>query len=54
VVSHAGANRVFIYQYLAALIGVVAGILLLGEGFNIQRMIGAAMILFGVYLARWH
>jgi drug/metabolite transporter (DMT)-like permease len=45
---------VLIYQYLAALIGGVAGILLLGESFSIQRMIGAAVILPGVYLARWH
>jgi drug/metabolite transporter (DMT)-like permease len=51
-VSHVGANRVLIYQYLVALIGVTAGILLLGEGFGLQQMAGAAVILAGVYLAR--
>jgi drug/metabolite transporter (DMT)-like permease len=51
-VSHVGANRVLVYQYLVALIGVSAGILLLGEGFGLQQMAGAAVILIGVYLAR--
>ena len=51
-VSHVGANRVLVYQYLVALIGVSAGILLLGEGFGLQQVIGAAVILGGVYLAR--
>ena len=51
-VSHVGANRVLVYQYLVALIGVTAGILLLGEGFGLQQMAGAAVILAGVYLAR--
>jgi drug/metabolite transporter (DMT)-like permease len=53
-VPHVGADRVLIYQYLAALTGGVAGILLLAEDFSILQMIGAAMILLGVYLARWH
>jgi drug/metabolite transporter (DMT)-like permease len=52
-VSRIGANRVLVYQYLVALIGVIAGILILGEGFGLQQMIGAAVILAGVYLARW-
>ncbi len=51
-VSHVGANRVLIYQYLIALTGVIAGILLLGEGFGLQQAIGALVILVGVYLAR--
>ncbi len=51
-VSRVGANRVLVYQYLVALIGVTAGILLLGEGFGLQQMAGAAVILVGVYLAR--
>ena len=51
-VSRVGANRVLVYQYLVALIGVTAGILLLGEGFGLQQMAGAAVILAGVYLAR--
>ncbi|MDP8950249.1 MAG: DMT family transporter [Actinomycetota bacterium] len=51
-VSYVGANKVLVYQYLVALIGVSAGILLLGEGFSLQQMVGAAVILGGVYLAR--
>jgi len=51
-VSRVGANRVLVYQYLVALIGVTAGILILGEGFSLQQMVGAAVILVGVYLAR--
>ena len=51
-VSRVGANRVLVYQYLVALIGVVAGILILGEGFGLQQMAGAAVILVGVYLVR--
>ena len=51
-VSYVGANRVLVYQYLVALIGVSAGILLLGEGFGLRQVIGAAVILGGVYLAR--
>ena len=51
-VSHVGANRVLVYQYLVALIGVAAGIVLLGEEFGLQQVVGAAVILGGVYLAR--
>lgn len=51
-VSKVGANRVLVYQYLVALTGVTAGILLLGEGFGLQQAAGAAVILCGVYLAR--
>jgi drug/metabolite transporter (DMT)-like permease len=51
-VSHVGANRVLIYQYLVTLTGVSAGILLLGESFGAGQLIGAAVILAGVYLAR--
>jgi drug/metabolite transporter (DMT)-like permease len=51
-VSHVGANRVLIYQYLVALTGVIAGILLLGESFGLQQAFGALVILAGVYLAR--
>ncbi len=51
-VSHVGANRVLIYQYLVTLTGVSTGILLLGESFGAGQLIGAAVILAGVYLAR--
>ncbi len=51
-VSKIGANRVLIYQYLVAVTGVTAGIVLLGESFGWQQAAGAAVILCGVYLAR--
>lgn len=51
-VSHVGANRVLVYQYLVALTGVTAGIVLLGEGFGLQQALGALVILAGVYMAR--
>lgn len=51
-VSKVGANRVLIYQYLVALTGVSAGVVLLGESFGPGQMLGAAVILAGVYLAR--
>jgi drug/metabolite transporter (DMT)-like permease len=51
-VSHVGANRVLVYQYLVTLIGVSTGVLLLGEDFGAGQLIGAAVILAGVYLAR--
>ena len=51
-VSHVGANRVLVYQYLVTLTGVSTGILLLGESFGAGQLVGAAVILGGVYLAR--
>lgn len=51
-VSRIGANRVLVYQYLIVLIGVVAGVVLLSEDFTINKIIGGAVILLGVYLAR--
>ncbi|MBD0253968.1 MAG: DMT family transporter [Rubrobacter sp.] len=51
-VSHVGANRVLIYQYLVTLTGVTTGIVLLGEDFGFGQIVGAVVILCGVYLAR--
>jgi drug/metabolite transporter (DMT)-like permease len=51
-VSRVGANRVLIYQYLVTVIGVSAGIVLLGESFGPGQLIGAAVIVAGVYLAK--
>jgi drug/metabolite transporter (DMT)-like permease len=51
-VSHVGANRVLIYQYLVTLTGVATGIVLLGEDFGLGQLVGAAVIIGGVYLAR--
>ena len=46
------ANRVLVYQYLITLVGVVAGVVFFGEGFGIDKVVGAAILLGGVYLAR--
>ncbi len=51
-VSRIGANRMLVYQYLVTLTGVVSGIVLFSEGFGIDKAIGAAILLAGVYLAR--
>ena len=50
--SQVGANRVLIYQYLITLVGVAAGVLLLGESLTANKVLGGAVILLGVYLAR--
>ena len=51
-VSHVGANRVLVYQYLVTLTGVSTGILLLGEDVGAGQVVGAVIVLLGVYLAR--
>ncbi len=51
-VSRNGVNKVLVYQYLITLVGVGSGIVLLGEGLGVNKVIGGAIILFGVYLAR--
>jgi drug/metabolite transporter (DMT)-like permease len=51
-VSEVGANRVLVYQYLITLVGVAAGVLLLGESLTANKVLGGAVILLGVYLAR--
>jgi drug/metabolite transporter (DMT)-like permease len=47
-----GVNKVLVYQYLITLVGIGSGIVLLGEELGINKVIGGAIILFGVYLAR--
>jgi drug/metabolite transporter (DMT)-like permease len=51
-VSRVGANRVLVYQYLITLVGVVSGVVLLGEVLTANKILGGAVILGGVYLAR--
>jgi drug/metabolite transporter (DMT)-like permease len=51
-VSHVGANRVLVYQYLVTLTGVSTGILLLGEDVGAGQLVGATVIVIGVYLGR--
>ena len=47
-----GANKVLVYQYLITFVGVTSGIVFLGEGLGIEKIVGGAIILLGVYLAR--
>jgi len=51
-ISRIGANRVLVYQYLITLAAVTAGVLILGENFGINKLMGGGIILLGVYLAR--
>ncbi|MBA3472504.1 MAG: DMT family transporter [Rubrobacter sp.] len=51
-ISRIGANRVLVYQYLITLTGVTSGIIFFGESLGIEKIVGGAVILLGVYLAR--
>jgi drug/metabolite transporter (DMT)-like permease len=51
-ISRIGANRVLVYQYLITLVGVASGVALLGESLTPNKLVGGAVILLGVYLAR--
>ncbi len=51
-ISGVGANRALVYQYLINLVGVASGVLLLGEDLTATKILGGAVILLGVYLAR--
>jgi drug/metabolite transporter (DMT)-like permease len=50
--SRIGANRVLVYQYLITIVGVASGIIFFGETLEINKIVGGAIILLGVYLAR--
>ena len=52
-ISRIGANRVLIYQYLVTVTGVASGIVFFGEALGPEKILGGAVILIGVYLARW-
>ena len=51
-ISRLGTNRVLVYQYLITLTGVVSGVVFFGESLGISKILGGAVILIGVYLAR--
>jgi len=51
-VSRLGANKVLVYLYLVTLVGLLASVVLLGEGLGPAKVAGAAAIMLGVYLAR--
>jgi drug/metabolite transporter (DMT)-like permease len=47
-----GANRVLVYQYLISITGVASGIVFFGEVLGVEKIVGGAVTLVGVYLAR--
>jgi drug/metabolite transporter (DMT)-like permease len=51
-ISRVGANRVLVYQYLITITGVASGVVFFGEVLGIEKLVGGAVILVGVYLAR--
>lgn len=51
-ISRIGANRVLVYQYLITLTGVVSGVVFFSESLGAEKIVGGAVILLGVYLAR--
>ena len=51
-ISRIGANRVLVYQYLITITGVASGLIFFGEVLSIKKIVGGAIILMGVYLAR--
>jgi drug/metabolite transporter (DMT)-like permease len=51
-ISRTGANKVLVYQYLITLVGVISGVVLLGESLTPNKLVGGVVILLGVYLAR--
>lgn len=51
-ISRIGANRTLVYQYLITAVGVTSGIVFFGEVLGIEKLVGGAVILLGVYLAR--
>lgn len=50
-ISRIGANRVLVY-HLITLTGVTSGIIFFGERLGAGQILGGAIILVGVYLAR--
>ncbi len=51
-ISRIGANRVLVYQYLITITGVTSEIVFFGEVLGVEKIVGGAVILVGVYLAR--
>jgi drug/metabolite transporter (DMT)-like permease len=51
-IARIGPNKVLVYLYLITLTGVLSSIILLHEDFSVRRIIGAIVLLAGVYLSR--
>ena len=47
-----GAPTGSVYLYLQTLVGLLDSVVLLGESLGTAKVVGAAVILLGVYLAR--
>jgi drug/metabolite transporter (DMT)-like permease len=45
-------NGMLVYQYLITSTGVASGLIFFGELLSIEKIVGEAIILMGVYLAR--
>jgi drug/metabolite transporter (DMT)-like permease len=43
---------VLVYQYHITLTGVASGVIFFGERLGVDKLLGGAVILLGVYLAR--
>lgn len=50
-ISYIGVNRVSTFFGLSVVISILSGVFILGEGFTMVQIIGAAVILGGVYTA---
>ena len=51
-IARIGPNKVLVYLYLITLTGVISSVVLLHEDFGPRRVIGAIVLLAGVYLSR--
>lgn len=50
-IARIGVNRTSSFIGVSTVVSILAGMLLLGEGFSAMQMLGAAVILLGVYVA---
>ncbi|MBI4639742.1 MAG: DMT family transporter [Candidatus Tectomicrobia bacterium] len=51
-VSGIGPSRTMLYQYVSPVVTILASILFLGETMTVTKLIGAVVVLGGIYLAR--
>ncbi len=51
-IARIGANRVLVYLYLTTRTHVISSVVLPHEDFGPRRVIGAVVLLAGVYLSR--
>jgi drug/metabolite transporter (DMT)-like permease len=51
-IARIGPSKVLVYLYLITLTGVLSSVVLLHEDFGLRRVIGAIVLLAGVYLSR--